>query len=96
MQITPDNDANQPFNVDSTKCVAAGIFMGVMGGEVFIVQPGFVQGLVEYAHFSEQQAGFVASAEMSGFAVVTLLIGALSGRLPWQRVLAVWGLTRLI
>ena len=89
MQITPDNDANQPFNVDSTKCVAAGIFMGVMGGEVFIVQPGFVQGLVEYAHFSEQQAGFVASAEMSGFAVVTLLIGALSGRLPWQRVLAV-------
>ena len=79
---------DRPVDVDGMKCVAAGIFMGVMGGEVFIVQPGFVQGLVEYAHFSEQQAGFVASAEMSGFAVVTLLMSFFADRFHWRHALA--------
>jgi predicted MFS family arabinose efflux permease len=77
----------RPVDVDGARCVAAGIFMGVMGGEVFIVQPGFVQGMVEYLRFSEPQAGFIASAEMTGFAVTTLLMTFLAQRIHWRRAL---------
>jgi predicted MFS family arabinose efflux permease len=62
--------------------------MGVMGGEVFIVQPGFVQGLVEHMRFSEEQAGLIASIEMAGFAAMTIALIFLTGRVNWRRMLA--------
>jgi len=40
--------------------LAAAILVGVIGPEVFIVQPGFVQGLVEKLGFDEQGAGYAA------------------------------------
>ena len=71
---------NAAFNPSSIRSVAAGVYMGVMGGEVFIVQPGFVQGLVERMGFSEEQAGFIASIEMAGFATMTILLMMISPR----------------
>lgn len=77
------------FNPSSPRAVAAGIYMGVMGGEVFIVQPGFVQGLVEHMGFSEEQAGLIASIEMAGFAAMTILLIFLTRRINWRYMLAV-------
>ena len=79
---------NASFNPSSIRSVTAGVFMGVMGGEVFIVQPGFVQGLVERMRFSEEQAGFIASIEMAGFATMTILLIFLTRRLNWRHMLA--------
>ena len=79
---------NAAFNPSSIRSVAAGVYMGVMGGEVFIVQPGFVQGLVERMGFSEEQAGFIASIEMAGFATMTILLIFLTRRLNWRHMLA--------
>jgi predicted MFS family arabinose efflux permease len=76
------------FNPSSARAVTAGVYMGVMGGEVFIVQPGFVQGLVEQMHFSEEQAGLIASVEMAGFAAMTILLIFLTRRLNWRHMLA--------
>ena len=75
------------FNPSSPRAIAAGVFMGVMGAEVFIVQPGFVQGLVEHMGFSEAQAGLIASIEMAGFAAMTILLIYLTRRLNWRHML---------
>lgn len=67
----------------------AAILIGVIGAAVFIVQPGFVQGLVKYYHFSEQKAGYVASVEMWGIAATTVIIAFLVNRYNWRHILAV-------
>lgn len=76
------------FNPSSLRSVAAGVYMGVMGGEVFIVQPGFVQGLVEHMGLTEEQAGLIASVEMAGFAAMTILLIFFTRRLNWRHMLA--------
>ena len=65
---------SSPVDVNSRKCIGAAILMGVVGPEVFIVQPGFVQGLVEYLGFDDKTAGYVASGEMFGIAATTILM----------------------
>lgn len=77
--------------MDSRAALSAAILMGVIGPEVFIVQPGFVQGLVGYLGFTDQQAGFVASAEMFGIATTTILLTFAAHRTNWRRVFT-WSL----
>lgn len=60
--------------------------MGVIGPEVFIVQPGFVQGLVVHLALTEQQAGYTASAEMFGIAATTILLTFIAHRVNWRIV----------
>ena len=74
-------DINRPL------ALAAALLLGVIGPEVFIVQPGFVQGLVAHYGFSEQQAGYVASAEMWGLALTTLMMSWLAARANWRTLL---------
>jgi len=62
--------------------------MGVIGPEVFIVQPGFVQGLVAYLGFTDQQAGYTSSVEMFGIAATTILLTFAAHRLNWRIVFA--------
>ena len=73
--------------------IAAAAILPVIGGAAFIIQPGFVQGLVSEKSFTEQQAGFLASAEVAGFAVSTTLVALLAARLPWRLTLYVALLT---
>lgn len=72
--------------MDSRPALSAAILMGVIGPEVFIVQPGFVQGLVAYLGFTDQQAGFIASAEMFGIATTTILLTFAAHRVNWRHV----------
>lgn len=60
--------------------------MGVVGPEVFIVQPGFNQGMVQYLNFTEKNAGDLASAEMWGIALTTVLLTFFASRLNWRLV----------
>lgn len=78
---------NAAVNVNHPLTVLAAICIAVIGPEVFIVQPGFVQGLVSYYHFSEQDAGYVASAEMWGMAITTVLMSFIAGRVNWRHAL---------
>jgi MFS family permease len=80
---------DKPVDVDSFKVLFAAIYLSVIGPEVFIVQPGFVQGLVEYAGFAETTAGDIASAEMWGIALTTVLMTFFASRFNWRRVCAV-------
>lgn len=76
------------FNYSGPRAVIAGIFMGVMGGEVFIVQPGFVQGLVGQLHYTDAQAGIIASSEMAGFAAMTIALIYLTRVVNWRHLIA--------
>ncbi len=60
------------------------MLMVVIGMEVFIVQPGFVQGLVEHGGFDDRQAGYIASAEMFGIAFTTVVMSFLTSRFSWR------------
>ena len=73
-------------DLDSRKTLWSIFLIGVIGPEVFIVQPGFVQGLVEYLGFDDQGAGYTASAEMFGLAATTVLMTFIAHRLNWRKV----------
>jgi predicted MFS family arabinose efflux permease len=64
--------------------VFVGILISVIGPSVFIVQPGFVQGLVSQLNMSEQQAGYIAAVEMWGIAASTLAMTFLTSRMNWR------------
>ena len=75
--MTPD--------LNSRQSIIAIVYLAVVGPCVFILQPGFVQGLVQYLGFGEAQAGEIASIEMFGLATTTVLLSFISSRVPWRR-----------
>ncbi len=82
----------QTFDTDTAKLntfrgLATAILIGVIGPEVFIVQPGFVAGLVHHVGFDEQGAGYTASAEMFGIAATTVAFTFLARRFNWHTAL---------
>src|SRR5688500_9211595 len=76
-------------DLNSFRGLATAILLGVIGPEVFIVQPGFVQGLVQYVGFDEQGAGYTASLEMFGIAATTFALIFLTPRLDWRKLLRI-------
>ena len=79
---------NAAVDINSKMSLFAAFYMGVVGPEVFIIQPGVVQGFVEYLKFTEQEAGYIASAEMWGIALTTIVMTFLSGRFNWRHVIS--------
>ena len=69
--------------------LTAAILVSCIGAEVFIIQPGFVQGLVQALGFDEKQAGYAASIEVWGITSTTLLMTFFSHRFNWRKVCAV-------
>ncbi|MCY4337470.1 MAG: hypothetical protein OXD47_01575, partial [Gammaproteobacteria bacterium] len=55
-----------PSDVNARSSIVAVVYIAVVAACVFVLQPGYVQGLVEYLALSEEQAGYIASAEMFG------------------------------
>ena len=77
----------ETVDLNSFRGLASTILLGVIGPEVFIVQPGFVQGLVQHVGFDEQGAGYTASVEMFGIAATTVALTFLARRLDWRKIL---------
>jgi predicted MFS family arabinose efflux permease len=77
----------QSVDVNSAGSLVATIHLAVIGAAVFIVQPGFVQGLVDYYGFSERQAGYTASAEVWGIAAASIFLAFGGHRHNWRSVL---------
>ncbi len=73
--------------MNTRAALATAILLGVIGPEVFIVQPGFVQGMVALVGFSEQAAGAVASVEMFGIAATTILLTFAAHRMNWRTII---------
>ena len=75
------------IDINSKQTLWSVFLVGVIAPEVFIVQPGFVQGLVEYVGFDDQGAGYTASAEMFGLAATTILMTFIAHRVNWRTVI---------
>jgi len=82
-------DRQQRVDVNSRPSLIAIVYLAVVGPCVFILQPGFVQGLVEYLGLTEQQAGFIASAEMFGLATTTVLLSFVSSKVTWRKFVTI-------
>lgn len=82
-------DRGQIVDVNGRQSLIAIVYLAVIGPCVFILQPGFVQGLVEYVGLTEQQAGLIASAEMFGLATTTILLSFVSSRVSWRKFSAI-------
>jgi predicted MFS family arabinose efflux permease len=48
------------------------------------VQPAMVQGMIDYMHLSEVHAGYVASAELGGLTLATVLFAFVGTRMNWR------------
>ena len=77
---------DDPIEINSTRSVASIIYLAVVGVCVFIIQPGFVQGLVETLGLSPEEAGYIASAEMWGLAASTILLNFIAHKYDWQKL----------
>ncbi|MEH6454364.1 MAG: MFS transporter [Psychromonas sp.] len=71
-------------DVNSTKVMIAIVVLAVIGPSMFILQPIYVEGLVEYLYFTKEQAGFIASAEMFGLASMAILVNFITQRFNWR------------
>ena len=78
-------------DLNARRTLWSAFLVGVIAPEVFIVQPGFVQGLVEHVGFDDQGAGYTASAEMFGLALTTILMTFTAHRVNW-RVVIFWSI----
>lgn len=86
--MSPNTEQTNPgLNINSTRTIAATIYISIVGACIFIVQPGFIQGLVQLLGFSDQEAGYTASAEVWGIALTTILMALGGHKLSWIRVL---------
>jgi predicted MFS family arabinose efflux permease len=63
------------------------ILAGVIGPEVFIVQPAVVEGFVKYLGFDAVAAGYAASVEVWGIALSAILLPIFAKRLNWRTVI---------
>ena len=61
-------EVHQKTPMDRRFSVTAATVFCVVSVLVFIIQPGYVQGLVDLAGLTGSEAGYVASAEMTGYA----------------------------
>ena len=68
--------------------MAAAIPLAVAGTPI-TMQPAMVQGMVDYLHFSESLAGYVASAEIFGLMVGSVLFTFFAKRMNWRLAFAV-------
>ena len=82
-------DPQHRVDVNSRQSIVAIVYLAVVGPCVFILQPGFVQGLVVHLGLAEQQAGFIASAEMFGLATTTVLLSFISSRITWRNFVTI-------
>ena len=74
----------ESLDINSSSSVWAIIWISFIATHVFIVQPGFVQGLIEYVGFTEEFAGLLATWEMWGIAAGTVLVISIASKVSWR------------
>jgi len=78
---------DRAIDINSKPTLWSVFLIGVVAPEVFIVQPGFVQGLVQYVGFDDKGAGIVVGLEMFGLATTTILMSFIAHRVNWRTVI---------
>jgi len=82
-------------NVDSPASLAAATWLGIVGSFVLLILPVFIGTLMEYRMFSRAEAGWIGSADLTGFALASGLAFRTVPRVDWRRIVSV-GLVLII
>ena len=72
------------IDCNAHKSIIAIIALAVIGPCMFILQPAYVQGLVEYMNFSEEQGGLITSVEMFGIAATAIGVNFVLNHINWR------------
>ena len=77
---------------DDARALASVQVVHLVGPQVVIILPGFVQGLVSELGYSDQQAGYAASGEIWGMTLATILMIFVARRVSWHSLfrVALW------
>lgn len=89
-----NNNTAKPSTVAEFNTTMVIVLMAIIGIAVVLLLPLLVGSMVDYFNVTEREAGFVATAELTGGVVGTLLISLILKKLNW-RVAALAGLTIL-
>ena len=81
---------NDRLDLDSRAARFSMFYLAVVGVCVFIIQPAIVQGFVDVLGLSPEQAGYVASAEMWGLAITTVVLAFVAHRIDWRKATIVF------
>jgi len=79
---------DRKVDINGMKLLVATILIHTIGPQTVLLLPGFVQGMVEYIGFSDQQAGYVVSAELWGMTIATIAMMLLVSRVNWRHMIA--------
>lgn len=71
----------------SPRSLAAMVAVGVMGNSVLYIMPLLVGGMVTARGFTDQEAGYIASADLAGFALATFCATFWVNRWRWLKAL---------
>ena len=71
-------------DIDAPVTLGSIVFLAVLAPAIFILQPGYVQGLVAYVGFTEAQSGQIVSAEMFGLASMAIFLNFIIERFNWR------------
>ncbi|MCA8838141.1 MAG: MFS transporter [Proteobacteria bacterium] len=77
-------------SIDSRRSLTAIIVLAVIGPCVFILQPGFVQGLIEHVGYNEVQAANIVATEMFALAVATIILNFILHRYNWRTMTSIF------
>lgn len=69
---------------DDPRALASVQIVHLVGPQVVVIMPGFVQGLVSELGYTDQQAGYAASGEIWGMTLSTILMIFVAHRVNWQ------------
>ena len=74
------------YSVDKPISLAAIVYLAVIGPCVFILQPGYVQGLIEYAGYDEVQAANIVAIETFAMALTTIILNFFLHHFHWHKL----------
>ena len=83
------------LSVDSLRSLFAVLLIHTIGPQTVVILPGVVQGYVAELGYSEETAGYLASAETWGMFAATLAMTWLVSNVGWRRLMVV-GLALMI
>lgn len=76
-------------DIDNPRSLAAAIWLGIVGSAVLLVLPVFVGTLMEDLGFTSAQAGWIGSADLTGFALASVAAYRMVRRYTWTRIVLV-------
>jgi len=76
---------------NNVSVILAAVITVAVSGTPIMLQPGMVQGMVDFLGFSAAEAGSIASLELMGFVAAAILFAVIGPKVDWRRTIFIAG-----